>query len=72
MMDPASADVSMADMDYKGAFSMGKPAETPQSDAMLSNLNLNLLRLLLALFKLIYCLCSPCRPDSVWQGFVEP
>lgn len=24
MMDPATADVSMADMDYKGAFSMGK------------------------------------------------
>lgn len=23
MMDPASADVSMAEMDYKGAFSMG-------------------------------------------------
>lgn len=70
MMDPASADVSMADMDYKGAFSMGKPAETPQSNVMLSNLNL--LRLLLTVFKLIYCLCSPCRPDSVWQGFVEP
>lgn len=26
MMDPATADVSMADMDYKGAFSMGKTA----------------------------------------------
>lgn len=25
-MDPATADVSMADMDYKGAFSMGKTA----------------------------------------------
>lgn len=23
MMDPATADVSMAEMDYKGAFSMG-------------------------------------------------
>lgn len=25
MMDPATADVSMAEMDYKGAFSMGTP-----------------------------------------------
>lgn len=70
MMDPATADVSMADMDYKGAFSMGETAETLQSNVMLSNLNL--VTLLLLLFKLIYCVCSPCRPDSVWQGFVEP
>lgn len=26
-MDPATADVSMAEMDYKGAFSMGKTGE---------------------------------------------
>lgn len=37
MMDPATADVSMADMDYKGAFSMGKTAETLQSNVTLSN-----------------------------------
>lgn len=27
MMDPATADVSMAEMDYKGAFSMGMTGE---------------------------------------------
>lgn len=52
MMDPATADVSMSDMDYKGAFSMGKPAETPQHNVMLSNLNL--VWHLLTFFKLIY------------------
>lgn len=27
MMDPATVDVSMADMDYKGAFSMGETGQ---------------------------------------------
>lgn len=38
MMDPATADVSMADMDYKGAFSMGKPADTLQCNVTFLNL----------------------------------
>lgn len=63
MMDPAAADVSMADMDYKGAFSMGET---------LSNSNSKSVALFLVFFQLIRCVCSPCRPDSVWQGSVEP
>lgn len=34
MMDPATADVSMAEMDYKGAFSMGTTAEEQPSPSL--------------------------------------
>lgn len=58
-MDPALAEMSVAEMDYKGAFSMGKISEVIKT---MSSVNNEL--------SLIHCLML-CRSNVVWQSAVE-
>lgn len=58
-MNPASAEVSMAEMDYKGAFSMGTTGLWDGGAALCGR-------------NPCLTFAAPCRPDAVWQGDVEP
>lgn len=62
MMDPATADVSMAEMDYKGAFSMGR-TEGRETFTQTPFVQIKVNKRPSA---------APRRSDLVWPSAVEP